>query len=130
LRDGPGPWTVRARQNGGVDFAERAARNEEIFRGINQRIEQGAEAHHVESALPFHCECARRPCVDTIEMTALEYEQVVQQRYRFVVIPGHEDPRIERLVEEHPTFLVVEKIGEARIEIEREHPQEQHRPDV
>jgi hypothetical protein len=65
--------------------------------------------------------------MDKIEMTALEYEQVVQQRYRFVVIPGHEDPRVERVVEEHPAFLVVEKIGEARLEIEREHPQDQHR---
>ena len=30
---------------GGMNFADRAARNEEVFRDINERIEQGAEQH-------------------------------------------------------------------------------------
>src|SRR4051794_36175234 len=41
-----------------VDFADAAAHNEEVFRSINERIEEGAKQHGVEQLLPFHCECA------------------------------------------------------------------------
>ena len=30
-----------------MDFAERAARNEEVFRNVNEGIEAGAEQHNV-----------------------------------------------------------------------------------
>lgn len=110
-----------------MEFAHRAARNEEIFRGINERIEQGAEQHGVETPLPFHCECARASCLDTLELSPSVYERVVQERYRFLLIPGHEEVTIERVVERQPSYVVVEKIGEAREQIDRDHPQQQHR---
>jgi hypothetical protein len=50
----------------------------------------------------------------------------MHERYRFVVLPGHEQSAIERTVENEPEFLVVEKIGEAREQIDRDHPQEHH----
>jgi hypothetical protein len=110
-----------------MDFAERAARNEEIFRGVNERIEEGADRHAVEMPLPFHCECGRASCVGTIEIPPPLYVQVVRERYRFVVIPGHEDAAIERVVDRQPDYVVVEKVGEARKQIDRDHPQQQHR---
>jgi hypothetical protein len=110
-----------------MEFSERAARNEEIFRDINQRIEEGAEQHRVESPLPFHCECERASCLGTIELAPPLYERVVRERYRFVLIPGHEDAAIERVVECQPGYVVVEKVGEAREQIDRDHPQERHR---
>jgi hypothetical protein len=110
-----------------MNFARRAGRNEEIFRGVNERIEAGAEQHGVATPLPFHCECGRASCVDTIEIRPPEYERVVRERYRFVLIPGHEDETIERVVERHPGFIVAEKIGEAREQIDRDHPQQRHR---
>lgn len=110
-----------------MDFAERAARNEEIFRGVNERIEEGADRHKVQTPLPFHCECSNASCVDTIEIPPPVYESVVSERYRFVVIPGHEDAAVERIIERHAEFVVVEKIGEAREQIDRDHPQQQHR---
>jgi hypothetical protein len=109
-----------------MDFPERAARNEEVFRGVNERIEEGAQQHDVAATLPFHCECSRASCLETIEITADRYEAVVRERYRFVVIPGHEELEIERVVESDPAFLVVEKIGEAREQIDRDHPQQHH----
>jgi len=109
-----------------MDFAERAARNEEVFRGVNERIEDGAEQHGVSAALPFHCECGRATCFETIEISPARYEAIIQERYHFVVLPGHEEPRIERVVETEPDFLVVEKTGEARDQIDRDHPQPHH----
>lgn len=109
-----------------MDFAERAARNEEVFRNVNEGIVAGAEQHGVSGTLPFHCECGRASCMDTIEISPARYEETVRKRYCFVLIPGHEEPRIERVVERAPNFLVVEKIGEARKQIDRDHPQQHH----
>jgi hypothetical protein len=50
----------------------------------------------------------------------------VRECYHFVVIPGHEEPQIEHIVETEPEFLVVEKIGAAREQIDRDHPQRHH----
>jgi hypothetical protein len=109
-----------------MDFAERAARNEEIFRDINERIEEGAELHHVAGSLPFHCECGRASCLETIEIPASRYATILAERYRFVVLPGHEEAGIELIVETTPEYVVVEKIGEARRQIDRDHPQKRH----
>ena len=109
-----------------MDFAERAARNEEVFRGVNEQIEDGAKQHAVSGPLPFHCECGSASCLDTIEIPPTRYAAIVRERYHFVVIPGHEEPQIEQIVQTEPEFLVVEKIGEAREQIDHDHPQRYH----
>jgi hypothetical protein len=110
-----------------MDFADSAARNEEVFRIINERIDEGAKHHGVEQPLPFHCECADNACVEKIDLAPTEYDRVASHFARFVVIPGHEEPTVELVVEQHASYLVVEKTGEARAEIEREHPRPRHR---
>lgn len=109
-----------------MDFAERAARNEEVFRGVDERIEEGADQHQVSGTLPFHCECGRASCLETIELHAEEYATIMRERYRFVVSPGHELPEIEKVVERAAEYLIVEKVGEARDQIDRDHPQQHH----
>jgi hypothetical protein len=52
--------------------------------------------------------------------------RVFERRYHFVTVLEHVDPRVERAVEEHVGFAVVEKIGEAREALDREHPQQGH----
>jgi len=111
-----------------IEFADRAARNEEVFRSVNERIEEGGERHGIESPMPFHCECDSSACFDRVEILPRDYRRVVDERYHFVVVPGHDDPRIERVVEEHDTYSVVEKIGEAREALDRQHPQQRHQP--
>jgi hypothetical protein len=109
-----------------VDFAEAAARNEEVFRSINERIEEGAQRHGVEQVLPFHCECATAECVETVELPPAEYDRIASHLARFVVVPGHEQMEVETVVERHSGYFVVEKTGEAREELEREHPRRRH----
>ena len=110
-----------------MDFADSAAHNEEVFRTINDLIDEGAKQHGVEQSLPFHCECADDACVDKIELAPTEYDRVASHFARFIVIPGHEKPTIEIVVEQHPSYFIVEKTGEARAEIEHEHPRARHR---
>ena len=103
-----------------MEFPERAARNEEIFREVNERIADGAERHGVETPLSIHCECSSRTCLQMIEIAPPDYERIRGSRYRFVVLPGHEDPTIETVAERHAAFVVVEKQGEARKQIDRD----------
>jgi hypothetical protein len=110
-----------------VEFADAAARNEEVFRDVNERIDAGADRLQVSTPLPFHCECSDASCVERVSIAPEEYKRVVNERFHFIVIPGHENSEVERVVAAHAEFLVVEKIGEAREQIERDHPQERHR---
>jgi hypothetical protein len=110
-----------------MNFAQRAGHNEEVFRTVNERIEEGAKQHGVDRPLPFHCECSAKRCVEKIELAPADYDRVAAHVARFVLIPGHEQPEVESVVERHPSYLVVEKFGEARAEIEREHPRLRHR---
>jgi hypothetical protein len=126
LQGGPFGIPNGSRNNAFVDFADAAAHNEEVFRSINERIEEGAKQHGVEQLLPFHCECATEACLETIELPPAEYDRVASHRARFVVVPGHEHSNVETVVERHSAYLVVEKTGEARAEIEREHPRPRH----
>jgi hypothetical protein len=109
-----------------VSFADAAAHNEEVFRSINERIDEGAKQHGVDQLLPFHCECATHGCVETIDLAPAEYDRIAANVACFVVAPGHEKTGVEAVVERHRSYLVVEKIGEARAEIEREHPRPRH----
>ena len=46
------------------------------LREINDKIDQGAKQHRIGSTLPFHCECARLTCTETIELVATEYDAI------------------------------------------------------
>jgi hypothetical protein len=62
----------------------------------------------------------------TGKLTREDYERVAAERYRFVVAPGHQDSTIEQVVERHETYVVVEKVGQAREQLDRDHPQQRH----
>jgi hypothetical protein len=46
-------------------------------------------------------------------LTPADYERVRADPRRFVVVAGHEVPDAESVVERHPGYLLVEKVGEA-----------------
>ena len=97
---------------------ERVARNEAVFREFNERVEAVADSFDVQGEgqsqrIEFVCECGRLDCLDRIELTRAQYEAVRADPRRFVVVPGHEDPRVARAVEQQPRFLVVEKLDHA-----------------
>src|SRR4029079_16713034 len=74
---------------GPMDFARRAARNEELVRDVNRQIEEGASLHEVTSSMPLHCECAELGCLEKIDVDPRTYKPILDQRYRFIVVPGH-----------------------------------------
>ena len=91
---------------------ERIGLNEAVFRDVNERIEDVAEASGLESQpLDFVCECGDRSCVQRISMSRREYELVRSESNHFAVFPGHELLDLERIVERRPGYDVVAKIA-------------------
>ena len=86
----------------------RMAKNEALFRDVNERMRQlddrlDAEPHE------FLCECANGECVETIVLTADEYERVRANPVQFVFAHGHVSPDVEDVLEENERFAVVRK---------------------
>jgi hypothetical protein len=94
--------------------SERAARNEALFRRVNERVEEVSKVFEsfLEEA-DFFCECADVECMEKITMTLRDYEQLRSDPTHFAVKPGHALPAEEIVVEEHVGYVVVEKIGRA-----------------
>lgn len=93
---------------------ERLARNETLFRSVNENIESaatsGLDDQHV---FEFFCECSNVDCNLLLPMTVIAYERVRADPKQFVVAPGHELPEIENVVFRTNAYQVVVKQGEA-----------------
>lgn len=103
-------------------WEQRAARNEALFREVNENIARLEEKHGLTETAPvFLCECASPDCVEQLASVDIEtYRRVREEPRWFLVLPGHQDPSLERVVETHRAYLVVEKVGEAGEVAERE----------
>ena len=103
---------------------ERAARNESLFREVNERI--GSTATKLSPMFTeFVCECSSDSCFDHVSLTSQEYTEVRKMGpVYFAVTPGHANPEIERMVGgEADRYDIVEKHGvaaEVAVELEPE----------
>jgi hypothetical protein len=86
---------------------KRLEHNEQVFRAVNEEIDDRAEGTGV---LEFVCECADTGCSETIRLAHGDYTHVRSGEKRYVVVPGHEVPGLEEVVETHDTYLIVEKL--------------------
>jgi hypothetical protein len=93
----------------------RAARNESLYREVNERIEELNQCFDaaLEAGASWVCECADTECCERMEMTLGEYEELRSHPDRFAVLPGHVVGAVERVVDTRDRYLVVEKIGPA-----------------
>lgn len=90
----------------------RLAKNEGLFRGVNERVKEvkgelgqaGAEGR-----IDFICECGRGDCVAQVQLGLADYEQVRANPAQFIVKPSHEIVLVERVVREGDGYVVVEK---------------------
>lgn len=88
--------------------AEQIARTEALFREVNERIAETAERFDATET-KFVCECADPRCTHRVEATLEEYERVREDATTFLLVPGHEDERVEVLVRRQAGHAVVEK---------------------
>ena len=86
---------------------DRFARNEAIFREVNERV---AEATDSEARMTnFLCECGNLDCVQEVSLTDAEYMKVRSNAGTFAVVPGHALTDVETVIEETDRFHIVEK---------------------
>jgi len=94
-------------------WEQRAARNEALFREVNENIARLDERHEAAAGPVFVCECADPECTQRLSVEPETYRRVREQPRWFLLVPGHEDPQIERVVESRTDYLIVEKMGAA-----------------
>ncbi len=104
------------------EVQRRLAFNETVFRDVNEGIERGQWPGEEGKPVGFRCECARLGCNLLVELTLADYEHVRSDPRRFLMIPGHELPEVESVVERKPTYVIVEKRDEAGEQAEEEDP--------
>ena len=93
---------------------ERIAANENRFRRINDELRTGlAKLPREPDVVFFVCECGHGTCTAILELTVAQYESVRANSRRFVVLPGHEIPDTEVVVDHVAGYAVVEKLPES-----------------
>ena len=101
---------------------ERLAKNEALFRVLNENIAGLAGTLGGETPYEFICECATSGCFERLVLTLREYEAVRADGTRFLVTSGHEDIEVEQVVAVHDAYVVVEKDGVAGLVALEEDP--------
>ena len=91
----------------------RAATNQSLFREVNERVKDVNDRFHAYTSLSdWVCECANDTCVERIQMAGQDYERIRSAGERFFVAPSerHVWPDVERVVERHENYWIVDKI--------------------
>ena len=102
----------------------RVAETESLFREVNERIAETSRRFDVDD-VELVCECADAACMHRVRASVADYERVRADGARFLVAPGHEDERFERVVRERRRYRVVEKLRDVALLARRLDPRAQ-----
>ena len=97
----------------------RIARNEVLFREVNERIKEVSEALSLDHSFEIFCECGREDCTEKLSIEVAEYEAARSSPTRFIVKPGHQSKNVEEVTASRDGYLIVDKRG-PEAEIARE----------
>lgn len=101
----------------------RLIENEMIFRRANESIVGGLDdldALNIEEGTPdlirtedmvlhFLCECSDEDCLARIPLKLSVYQKIHENRHAFIVRPKHVVHKIEKVIQAHEKYSVVEK---------------------
>jgi hypothetical protein len=93
-----------------INSKQQQSRNQILFREVNERVREVAPLLGAREEGEFLCECGDEACTETIRLDVEEYEAVRASPHRFVMVPGHQDGKVEATtVQENGRFVVVER---------------------
>lgn len=99
-------------QNVSDEREARAARNESLFRVVNERLVAMNEAlATMTETFVIACECADTTCVEMLDIRPDDYLSVRADSRWFIVLPGHVVADVERVIREVDGYVIVEKFG-------------------
>lgn len=93
----------------------RLAKNEALFREVNERVSEISQELAPGAANPASiegliCECSDPECLERVgPLTIAQYEGVRDDPTRFIIAAGHQAADVERVVDRQPSYWVVEK---------------------
>jgi hypothetical protein len=97
--------------------------NEALFREVNERVRGVSREFGDPEGVEFVCECGEASCTRRVRMSLAPYERMRADPALFVVLPGHELPDVETVVEQNEDYAVVRKHQGGPEELaERMHP--------
>ena len=103
--------------------ARRIADNESRFREINERLREDLRALPEDGErIDFVCECGRIDCAEQVSLTVAEYETVRSSSLDFFVVPGHDAPDVEDVVDVNERWARVRKHAEVAARVRESDP--------
>jgi hypothetical protein len=94
--------------------AVRVARNQTLFRKVNEQVREVNEPFSDLVAAPeWVCECADPTCIEKVSLTMEEYEALRSDATHFAVAPNpsHVFLEVENVVGQTERYWIVEKTG-------------------
>jgi hypothetical protein len=91
--------------------SSRLRENEETFAKANEKIRVRAEQYEFEEAVPFLCECSEMTCTESVRLSLNTYREARAEGEAFILLPGHDDPRVERIVAHGDGYVLVETLS-------------------
>ena len=96
---------------------ERLARNQALFREVNERMLELNDGFDGNSMV-FVCECSNVDCTATLAISRDDYESVRSHATFFAIAPDHEILEIEKVIDERNGFTIVQKVTESDYAVE------------
>ena len=90
----------------------KARENEERFAAANGHIRETAASLEMNLApVPFLCECSDLRCTKIIQLSLAAYESARAHAGAFLLLSGHDDARVERIIARNDGYVLVEKFS-------------------
>ena len=91
---------------------ERKARNQTLFREVNERIAELSA--HLDSGVAqgFICECSQTGCTEIVSVPIETYARVRDNPSLFLLVTGHQDPDHEVVIEDLGSNVIVQTRSE------------------
>ena len=101
---------------------ERLAKNESLFRALNENIRSLASKLGPGAPYEFICECSTSGCFERLSTDARGIRAGAEDGTHFLLADGHEDIEIEQVIAHQAAYVVVEKDGVAGLVAEDDDP--------
>jgi hypothetical protein len=91
---------------------EKSRENEERFAAANAKIKERALSLEINrNLIPFLCECSDVRCTQIIQLSIDSYEAAKARPAAFLLVAGHDDSRVERIIARTDGYVLVEKFS-------------------
>jgi len=91
---------------------DKRRQNEDLFQEANEILERRFQVAGIDGAARFICECASTTCMQDVRVDLETFASVRNQGW-YMILDGHQDDAIERVVERREAFIIVEKTGDS-----------------